>query len=174
MTEATPTPEFSRMIDRRQITSAPVELTADETQRAALARRFNLVAIDTLSASVTLDVHGEVVTANGTLQADVVQSCAISGEDLPVQIREEIAFHFVPESEIASEEEIELEEEELDEIPYSGTSFDLGEAVAQSLALAIDPYATGPDAERTREEHDLSEKGPQGPLQEALSKLKRD
>jgi uncharacterized metal-binding protein YceD (DUF177 family) len=162
------------MIDRRQITASPVELTADEAQRANLAQRFGLVAINALSASVTLLLEGEVVKAKGTLQANVVQSCAISGEDLPVAIREEIAFDFVPENEITGEEEIELEEEELDQIPYSGTAFDLGEAVAQSLALAIDPYATGPDAERMREEHDLEEKGPQGPLQEALAKLKRD
>ncbi len=174
MSDGTPTPEFSHVIDRRQITASPVELTADETQRAALAQRFGLVSIDALSANVTLELDGEVVKASGTLQADVVQSCAISGEDLPVHIREEIAFNFVPECEIVSEEEIELEEEELDEIPYVGTSFDLGEAVAQSLALAIDPYATGPDADRMREEHDLTEKAPQGPLQEALAKLKRD
>ncbi len=169
-----PAPEFSRMIDRRQITASPVELSADEHQRAALARRFGVVAIDALSASIALEPDGEVVKASGTLQADVVQSCAISGEDLPVQIREEITIRFVPERTVSTEEEVELEAEELDEISYSGTAFDLGEAVAQSLALAIDPYATGPDAERMREEHDLTEKGPQGPLQEALAKLKRD
>lgn len=169
-----PAPEFSKMIDRRQITAAPVELVADENQRAALAQRFGLVAIYALSASISLELDGEVVKASGTMQADIVQSCAISGEDLPVQIREGIAFHFVPERAQSSEEEVELEEEELDEIPYSGTAFDLGEAVSQSLALAIDPYATGPDADRMREEHDLNEKGPQGPLQEALAKLKRE
>jgi uncharacterized metal-binding protein YceD (DUF177 family) len=167
-------PEFSKIIDRRQISASPVELSADETQRKGLARRFGLVAIDTLSASVALELDGEVVKASGTMRADVVQSCAISGEDLPVEICEQIAFNFVHESAMSTAEEVELEEEQLDEIPYAGTSFDLGEAVAQSLALAIDPYATGPDADRMREEHDLTEKGPQGPLQEALAKLKRD
>ena len=169
-----PTPEFSKMIDRRHISAPPVELSADENQRAALAARFGLVAIDALSASISLELDGEVVKASGTMQAEIVQSCAISREDLPVQIHEEITFSFVPEHALSTEEEVELEEEDLDEIPYSGTTFDLGEAVAQSLALAIDPYATGPDADRMRAEHDLSDKGPQGPLQEALAKLKRD
>ena len=44
-----------------------------------------------------------------------------------------------------------LDADALDEIPFSGTQFDVGEAVAQSLALAIDPFATGPGAERVRE-----------------------
>ena len=45
------------------------------------------------------------------------------------------------------EEEIELGEEELDTIFYEGGSVDLGEAVAQSLALALDPYPRSPAAE---------------------------
>ena len=43
--------------------------------------------------------------------------------------------------------------DECDEIGYSGTIFDIGEAVAQSLALAIDPFATGPQAEAARHRH---------------------
>jgi hypothetical protein len=68
--------------------------------------------------------------------------------------------------------EIELEESELDEIPYTGTSFDLGEAVAQSLALAIDPYAVGPDAERVRADSGLSDQAAAGPFA-ALAALKK-
>lgn len=172
MSGAAPAPEFSRMVDIRGITAEPVQLTATPGECGALAQRFAIVAVDSLTASVSLTAKGERIEASGTLSADIVQSCAVSGDDLPVKMEEELSLHFVPEREIA-EEEIELEEEDLDEIPYCGTSFDLGEAVAQSLALAIDPYLTGPDADRVREEHDLSEKGPQGPLQEALAKLKK-
>jgi uncharacterized metal-binding protein YceD (DUF177 family) len=177
MSEPTiPPPEFSRVVDRRSITGEPMGLEATEAERAALAERFALVRIDSLSARLTLEADGEEVKAHGRLQAAIVQSCAVSGEDLPVEIDEELALVFVPErGEEPEEEEIELEEEELDEIPYSGTAFDLGEAVAQSLALSIDPYATGPEADRAREEHDLAEKGPQGPLQNALAAaLKKD
>jgi len=165
-------PEFSRMVDLRGITAQPVELVATAEECAALASRFDIVAVNSLTARVLFNTKGERVEASGTLSADIVQSCAISGDDLPMKLEEELDLHFVPEREI-TEEEIELAEEDLDEIPYSGTSFDLGEAVAQSLALAIDPYLTGPDADRVREEHDLAEKGPQGPLQEALAKLKK-
>ena len=166
-------PEFSRMIDRRTLGAAPVALQATAEECTALAERFAIPMVNALNAELALLINGETVAASGNLQADIVQSCAISGDDLPVTIEEELSLTFVPEREI-TEEEIELEEGDLDEIPYAGTSFDLGEAVAQSLALAIDPYLTGPDAERVREIHDLAEKGPSGPLQDALKGLRGD
>jgi uncharacterized metal-binding protein YceD (DUF177 family) len=156
-------PEFSRPIDRRQLKEKPVELAADEGERKALARRFGLIAIDRLEAKAALQADGEAVTAEGRFEADIVQTCAVSGEELPVTIAEPLSLRFVPAREIDAEE-IELEEEELDEIPFSGQVFDLGEAVAQSLALAIDPYATGPEAERVRKEKGLADEDSSGPF----------
>ena len=166
------TPEFSRLIDRRGLTEDPVTLAADRGEREALAKRFGLIAIDRLEATLALEADGEAVDASGTLSADVVQSCAVSGDDLPVSISEPVTLRFIPETPIEAEE-IELEESDLDEIPYSGTSFDLGEAVAQSLALAIDPFATGPDADRVRKEKGLLDEAASGPFA-ALAALKKD
>ena len=166
-------PEFSRPIDRRQLRAKPVTIEANDTERKALAERFGLIAIERLAAEVTLEADGEAIGARGTLEAKVVQICAVSGDDLPVRIREPIAVRFVPEAEVTVEE-VELEEEQLDEIPYAGQVFDLGEAVAQSLALAIDPFATGPEAERVRKEKGLGDEGANGPLAEALAALKKD
>ncbi|WAT17594.1 YceD family protein [Aurantiacibacter sp. MUD11] len=171
------TSEFSRMVDRRSLTAEPMVLEADDAERAALAKRFEIVAVESLKATLSLEADGEQVRASGQLEADIVQSCAVSGEDLSVQVREDLSLLFVPESslaEAAPDEEIELAEEELDEIPYSGTAFDLGEAVAQSLALAIDPYAVGPQADEARQRHGLLEEGAAGPLAEALKGLKKD
>ncbi len=169
-----PPPEFSRMVDVRAIGPQPKALEANEAEREALAQRFGLISIARLEARIELESDGEAVNAHGTLEADIVQSCAVSGEDLPAQIREDIALRFVPESEeepAEPDEEIELEEDELDEIPYSGRHFDLGEAVAQSLALAIDPYATGPEAEKARQEAGLLDEESAGPFA-ALAALK--
>lgn len=171
------TPEFSRMVDRRSITAEPVVLTAEEAERAALAKRLDIVGVDALTAEVSLEADGEEVRATGHLDAAIVQSCAVSGEDLPVTISEALDLLFVPEASIAPadpDEEIELSEEELDEIPYSGTAFDLGEAVAQSLALAIDPFATGPEADEARRRHGMLEEGSAGPLAEALKGLRQE
>ena len=157
--------ELTRWVAVRQCDGRTFDVTANEAERAALAQRFSLVAIHALTASVTLSRDGETVDANGTLKADIVQSCAISGDDLPARIDEELAFQFVPATKDHSpDEEVELEEADLDEIPYEGDRFDLGEAVAQSLALAIDPFATGPDADRVRKEVGLDEPARENPF----------
>jgi len=168
------TPEFSRPIDIRQAEGKRVTLSANEAERAALAARFGLVRIDRLDAEVTLDREGSNVNANGTLSADIVQSCAVSAEDLPVEVREDLSFRFVPQAlDHQPDEEVEIDAEDCDEIEYSGTCFDLGEAVAQSLTLAIDPFAVGPEAERTRQEASLLGEEEAGPFA-ALAALKRD
>ena len=167
--------EFSRMIDRRHLKGAPEELLASTEECAALAQRFGLVKIRRLGAKLALAADRAAVDASGVMEADFVQSCAISGEDLPVRLNEKVTFRFVPSvTAPGPEAEIELDDAILDEIEYDGTSFDLGEAVAQSLALAIDPYAVGPAAEAARAKHGLSDTGPKGALAEALAALKKD
>ena len=143
--------ELSRPYDATRLPAAEQVIEASAEECAVLARRFGLVAVQSLAARIMLKADGPTVRATGQLKADVVQSCAVSGEDLPVKIAEPIALHFVPPADSPeSEEEIELEAEDLDEIEMEGTRFDLGEAVAQSLALAIDPYLEGPGAEAVR------------------------
>lgn len=164
------TPEFSRPVDERQLTPKPITIEATADERKALARRFGIVAIHQLQATVRLERAGEAVMARGRLSASIVQSCAVSGEDLPVRIDEPLALRFVPARPIEAEE-LELEADELDEIEFEGHELDLGEAVAQSLALAIDPYATGPEADRVRNEV-LSEEAASGPFA-ALAALKK-
>lgn len=157
--------ELTRWIAVRQCDGRTAEIVANDAECAALADRFSLVAVNSLTAVLNLSRDGEKVTATGTLMADIVQSCAISGDDLPAQIREDVSLLFVPATnDYAPDEEVELEEAELDEIPYEGDRFDLGEAVAQSLALAIDPFATGPNAEEVRREVGLAEPEKENPF----------
>ncbi len=166
-------PEFSRAFDVRQSEGKAVRLEASEAERAALARRFGLVAVNRLEADVVLNRDGLAVDASGRLSADFVQSCAVSGEDLPVAVDELLAFRFVPASDAhAPDEEVELDAGDLDEIEYHGTHFDLGEAVAQSLALAIDPFACGPEAEEARRKAGIVDEEASGPFA-ALAALKK-
>ena len=167
-------PEFPRPVDIREA-DRQIALVASEDERKALSARFDIVRIDRLEAQVTLERSGAVVNAAGTLSADIVQACAVSAEDFPVTIREPLTFRFVPEAQgRRPDEEIELDEGDLDEIEYSGTSFDLGEAVAQSLALAIDPFAVGPNAERARQQAGLLGAGEAGPFAALKGLLKKE
>ena len=115
-------PELSRIIDRRQILEKPVEIVATPEERVALSRRFALVRIDRLHATVQLTLTGEKITAEGRLQAQFVQTCAVSGDDLPGSIDVPLAFHFVPEQ-VIDVEELEVAEEELDDIETGKCQF---------------------------------------------------
>ncbi len=158
-------PEYSHMIDLRQITDGPLTLEPGEAERRRLAGRFGITSIDNMKAVLRMSVDGSRVEVKGRLVAQIVQACAISGEDFPVSINETIALRFVPPvKDYTPDEEIEITADDLDEIEYEGTSFDLGEAVAQSLALAIDPFAEGPDADKARAEHKLGGDVASGPF----------
>jgi uncharacterized metal-binding protein YceD (DUF177 family) len=160
------------MIDAHHLDGRRLTCIADAAECAALARRFGLVRIDSLQAEVDLIRQGRKVAAEGRLTAAIVQSCAISGEDLPVAIAAPLKLRFVPPASRAPDEEIELNAEDCDEIEMDGDRFDLGEAIAQSLALEIDPFACGPEAEAARVAAGLLGEEQAGPFA-ALAKLKK-
>lgn len=166
--------EFERLCDARHLPAGPVVLEASEAERAALAARFALVAVKALSGELTLRGEGAEVIAEGRLRAQIVQSCAVSGEDLAVRIDEPVALRFVPAIEpVGEEEEIEFDPAGYDEIEFDGTRLDLGEALAQGLALAVDPFATGPGADQARRKAGLLDEEASGPFA-ALAALRKD
>ncbi|MCT2557402.1 DUF177 domain-containing protein [Tsuneonella sp. YG55] len=170
-------PEFSRIVKVRPQPPERLTLVADETERAALAERFGIPAVRSLVAELAFVPDGAIVAAKGRLTADLVQTCAVSGEDFPVRIDEPLDLRFVPEGSLdaGADEEVELDSGGPDEIEYEGEAFDAGEAVAQSLGLAIDPYAEGPSADAARREAGITDDAaPRGPLAEALAALRKD
>ena len=140
-------------------------LIASAEECAALARRFALAGIDRLDAELTLARTADGAEGRGQIQAAIIQNCAISGEDFAVTIAEPVFFRFVPAAAgHPGDEEIEIAADDCDEIEYDGSVIDVGEAVAQSLALAIDPFATGPGAEEARRKAGLLGEGEAGPF----------
>lgn len=142
-------PEFSRpvRIDTLGGAARPIAIEAEESERAALARRFGLLGIETLTATAELSRDGEAILAKGGLKAGVVQACVASGAPVPAQIDEPFVLRFVPQADDVAEPEVELAEADLDVVPYEGGAIDLGEAVAQTLALALDPFPRASDAD---------------------------
>ena len=166
------TPELSRIVHLRAIDGRPVSVVATPQECTDLAARFDLVAVKALEATLDLVRDGETVAVTGRLHARIVQACAISAEELSVTIDEPLSLRFVPPVEHKPGEELEIEAEQLDEIEYADGRFDLGEAVAQSLALAIDPFLTGPGADAARIAAGLGDPAASGPFA-ALAALKR-
>ena len=142
------TPEFSRLerIDTIGEGARSVSITADATERAALAERFGLLAVDRLEATFRVQRDAAGVVARGEVRASVVQACSVTEEPLPVTVSEDVALRFVTEQEATAEEEIELDLDALDTMPYDGAAIDLGEAAAETMALALDPFPRGPNA----------------------------
>jgi uncharacterized metal-binding protein YceD (DUF177 family) len=148
-------PEFSRTARVDTLGSAPrmLSIGANEEERAALARRFELLAIDRLSAEAELTRSGETVRARGTLSAEVTQSCVATGTAVLSRVEERFEIEFRPQPNSGSpDEEIELSEGELDVIFYSGSAVDVGEAVAETLWLALEPFPRAPEADTALKE----------------------
>lgn len=172
------TGELVRMIKARPLSGEMIVIEASAAEQAALAERFGLTAVTALRAEISLEAKATAVRASGRLKATILQQCAVSGEGFAVQIDEPVDLRFVeasphpPTNEAGIE--IELEADDCDEIAYAGEMFDLGEAVAQTLGLAIDPYAEGPNADATRKAAGIVQEGEQlGPLAAALAGLKK-
>ncbi|MDB5710472.1 MAG: hypothetical protein JWL96_2542 [Sphingomonas bacterium] len=140
-------PEFSRIERADTIGEGErtIRIEADEAERAALARRFELKSVDSLEAEFRLRRDAAGITAHGHVRGAVVQACVVTDEPVPVAIDEPVALRFVTDD-IAGEGEIELDEDALDTMLYDGAAVDLGEAAAETMALALDPYPRGPGA----------------------------
>lgn len=153
--------EFSRPVRLDTIGNEPREMEIEATpgERIALAKRFDIVSLDALSARATLVRQAGEVHARGSLQARLVQACVATGVDLPAEIEApfDIVFRDALPQDVP-DAGLELNESECDVVFFEGSSVDLGEAVAETLALAIDPYARASDADAVlREAGVLSE-----------------
>ena len=130
-----------------------LDLCADEDERRAVTDRLGLLSLDRLEAHSVLSRNGQKVRASGRLKASLEQACIATGVAVPAHIDEPFDLLFVPEPKSGSaDEEIELGEGDLDTIFHDGAAIDLGGAVADTLALALDPYPRSAGAETALKE----------------------
>lgn len=132
------TPEFSRRVSLARIPSAGREErpAATPAECAALARRFGIHAVNRLAAELRLRPEpGGTVLVEGRLSAEVVQACVITLEPVTQAVEEAVTLRILPPGASFSEDP-----EGPDEIEAEGEVADLGEALAEQLALALDPY----------------------------------
>lgn len=142
--------EFSRPVEVEDLgeDEEVFEIDADAGERAALARRFDLLDLARLGASVRVRrAPGEAVRMRAEFWADVTQSCVVSLDPVSSHLEETFTVIYAPEAPPAPGAEVLLpaEDEEMPE-PLVGGVVDIGEAVAQQLGLALDPYPRRPGA----------------------------
>lgn len=169
------TTEFSRLerLDTIGGEDRTVTIAADADERAALARRFDLVAVERLEGAFAVRRDPAGVLVRGTVLAAVVQACSVTGDPLPATIDELVALRFVAPGADGGDE-IELGSDSIDTVELEGGGVDLGEVAAETMALALDPFPRSPRAEAVlREAGVLSEEeaGPFGALAGLKAKL---
>ena len=166
--------EFAHRLPLNQIRDGErIELSADDGERTKVAERLGLRSLDRLDAHATLERKGEIVRARGRLKAGFCQSCVVTGEPVEAHADEPFDIYFLPEPASGqAEEEVELIESDCDVVFHDGSAIDLGSAIADTLALSLDPYPRSAGAEAVLKEAGVLSEAEAGPFA-ALAKLKR-
>jgi len=150
-----------------------IDLSADADECAEICKRLGLVSLDRLEVHAVLERDGSQVRATGRIRAALVQSCVASGDPVPAAIDEPFELLFLPEPQGRPDEEVELGENELDVAFHDGAAIDLGTAVADTLALALDPFPRGPNADAALKAAGVLSEEQAGPFA-ALAALKSE
>jgi uncharacterized metal-binding protein YceD (DUF177 family) len=149
-----------------------LDLVADEAERRSIARRLGLASLDRLEAHVCLARTGEVIRSTGRLLASLEQNCVITNDPVPAHVDESFDLVFMPEPEgTHADEEIELGEADCDVVFHDGAAIDLGTALADTLALSLDPYPRSAGADAALKEAGIMTEAEASPFA-ALAKLK--
>jgi uncharacterized metal-binding protein YceD (DUF177 family) len=141
------TPEFSRLVPLAWLGPEPfrqqIQAAADERER--LAARFDLVALDRLTATVTLRRQpGEKVLLEAEFEAAFAQDCVITLEPTSDTVLGSFSLLYGPAEELGAVLEPGPDDSVFE--PLTGDAIDIGEAVAQELSLALPEFPRHPDA----------------------------
>jgi len=150
-----------------------LDLVAPDIERQATAERLGLESIQRLEAHAILSRKGLAVEAHGRVLASLTQSCVVTGDPMPACVDEPFDILFTPAPEPArSDEEVELGPADCDVVFHDGSTIDLGGAIADTLALSLDPYPRSAGAEAALKEAGVLSEEQAGPFA-ALAALKK-
>jgi uncharacterized metal-binding protein YceD (DUF177 family) len=122
-----------------------ITVVADVRQRAAIAERLEISAVDRLEARLKLTRFRGGLRVEGRLEAVTVQPCVVTFVPVSQEIDEPVDRIFLPASEqpktgtTHAETFVDLEADEMPDY-FEGHEVDLSEALVETVALALDPY----------------------------------
>ena len=150
-----------------------VDLVADEAERTQIATRLGLLSLGRLDAHATLTREGKCVRVQGRVRATLEQSCVATGAPVAEHVDEPFELAFLPAPQDGRhDEEVELAAVDCDAVFYDGASIDLGTAIADTLALSVDPYPRSAEADTALKEAGVLSEAEAGPFA-ALAKLRK-
>ena len=144
--------EIERLVDldRMGTGGAALDITASDSERAALAKRFGFLGLPAFAARVTVDRRpGGQIVVEGRLRGRIVQACVLTLD--PVTQDLDDTFRVVFKHGLADDLDPESGEAVLNAQadapePLAGNVLDVGEIVAEQLSLTADPYPRRPGA----------------------------
>jgi len=142
------TSEFHRPLSADQIGVHETvrEIAANPSERDLLAKRFDLLSLDRLTAKLRLRRgHGGLIDVHGSFEAEVVQACVVTLDPVRQGLAEEFEISFRPAAGDVPAVTVDLDHDDSTEPMFDGR-LDLGEIVTQQLAVALDPYPRSPSA----------------------------
>jgi len=150
-----------------------IDLVADESERARIAERLGLPSLGRLEAHATLTRDDKCVRCEGRIRASLEQSCVATGDPIAEHVDEAFQLLFVPApAQGRHDDEVELAAQDCDVVFFDGGSIDLGTAIADTLALSIDPYPRSAQADSALKEAGVLSEAEAGPFA-ALAKLRK-
>ena len=133
--------EFSRplQVDRVPKLGSTEKLAAEPAELQALAKRFKIPVLHSLSAEIRATPwRGGGMKLEGHITADLEQVSVISLEAFRETVSVPLARYFLPHGAVVDNQQ------EDDADPIDNGWIDLGEVVAETLALDLDPYPRKP------------------------------
>ena len=167
-------PEYSRVVSLKDLgkDEMRLDLVASTEECAALARRFELSAIAGLRATGGLwRLGGGRVRLRVKLKAEVSQICVVTLDPVVNQIEEDLDILFETDTNDLAALDMSFDPTS-DREPLTGDSLDVGEIVAEELALSLDPYPKKPDIALETGPGEEARDHPRGGPFEALAILK--
>lgn len=132
-----------------------LRLTANETEKLALAKAHDLVSVQSFKAELLVKKwRKDGVKITGLVRAEITQNCVFTLEPLAAKLENEIDAVFVQEGSklarppLSADGEIVIDYDGAD-LPetFSGDVIDAGALAEEFFGLAIDPYPRKPGAE---------------------------
>ena len=145
--------EFSRRLRLDKLAGGPVERTleAQPKECGELRQRLGLDGLFSLSGTLKVArlIDSPLIRVEGSFTARVRQTCVVKLEPFEADVGERFVQLYTLDPAAAEAEEgevlVALDDDEPPE-PLTGDSLDLGEVLAEQLALALDPHPRAPDA----------------------------
>jgi hypothetical protein len=132
--------EFSRplIVDRVPRKGSHENVVAEANECEKLAKRFSIPALHKLGARLhCVPWRGGGLKVTGTVEADLELLSVVSLEHFAKHEKFELERYFLPDKKLVDETEVDAD-------PIRDGIVDLGEIVAETLGLEIDPYPRKP------------------------------